>query len=656
MPESPTKVVLIVTVGRTDIQVLAKSAGDSPLHYPVPVDRNHQSTFNKQLSHAMHDLFSKESGQHCQYRLLMGLQPADMAHYLEQFQALDERFKNEKNKPGSLFFEFSKEPPYELFLYKNLHNKFEKYPANPAELIPAKLFPIIRQLKLKQKKIDTAIVFNTSRDKQNNNRHADAEPYAFGEVIARWLAHELQLEFASPDSRPEQQPENKAFFCNYLTGNMNAEGEDADYPVSRAGMQCIDSILEAVTQYYKEQETKEQKISVEAFYSPGGGIPAFKSQIEAACHFYFDQVDHWITPDNESEFELKNDWQDAQRYPSPDMSYRARKQALQLIEEGNFEGAAVIAKPFLSDEKVTLADKNWANAVRTTALWFQGGLSLAELNQSLYKASIHIGMKEDATRIPPFENEKQMPNTLWAAFKIEAALRQGNLQDAVRYTCDLRDIALYDLLGKKLAEGNFDTFHNTPVDNKIDKEKFVLVLKKLAKKFNIQGRNNNELEFKDLISNNRSRYKLDTSKTYSKDGNQRSLLLDCAALVDCYKISPEDHPLNRYEQALKTNSGNGDLRARDYRNIITHGYLSSEKSRGIKAHFSDDKVKLWSAPNPETKTSPDSDSKMRFLNQDLVSNLYKQLDSENTLADLYNKLTDTLKEILIRSPICDTAL
>ncbi|WP_028302066.1 hypothetical protein [Oceanospirillum beijerinckii] len=678
MPESPTKVVLIVTVGRTDIQVLAKSAEDSPLHYPVPVGRDHQKYFNEQLQNnfsSSHSPPLESKG----FEVLTNLKPSDMERYLEEFQQIDDRYINEDNKPSSLFFKFDE--CNELRLMGRLGKQFESQLCKPIQLIPAKLFPIIRQLKLKQKKIDTAIVFNTSRDKQNNNRHADAEPYAFGEVIARWLAHELQLEFASPDSRPELQPDNKAFFCNYLTGNMNAEGEEADYPVSRAGMERIDYILETVTQYYKKQ-----KLSVEAFYSPGGGIPAFKPQVEAACRFYFDQVDHWITPDNESEFELKNDWQDAQRYPSPDMSYRARKQALQLIEEGNFEGAAVIAKPFLPAEKVTLADNNWANAVRTTALWFQGGRSLAELNQSLYEASTRIGVKGATAHILYFESEEEMPNTLWAAFKVEAALRQGNLQDAVRYTCDLRDIALYDLLGKKLAEGSFDTFHNSPDECSFNPIPLNEALTTLSEQLNVLSKDSDKEKQEasvykpytcsQLIKASQGRFKLETGTSYSfskqskkefkgltggapKDPkfNDRPILLDASALSDAGSIEAMfTHPLNCYEYALKAYSEKNKPKARDYRNIITHGYLSPKKSEDIEAHFTAETVGLWSAPNSETNTNSDSDSKMRFLNQKLVSDLYKRLDSNNELADLYNKLTNTLKEILTHSPICDAAL
>lgn len=634
--------ILVVTIGSTDIKALGvhhESSGGS--RYPMEI-------FNQR---AFCELLEKEGvsiGAREKNARFTLLRPKDLEStntLIEELAQAESAFSHHqlRHKQSQTNHNNRFSPALEVYegvlKTKGKSSEFDFKPEAP-ELIAAKLLPVISRIFQNKSNVTTAIVLNTNRIKER--KYAEKEPYAVGPIIAKWLAEVLNLEHRGEFQFQDDAPiMNSAFYLNYLTGTTEADGEKQNFPVTREAMQTIDCMLKHLAQVYRKQG-----ITPQVLYSPGGGLPQFKSQIEAACRLYFDKVEHWVSPDNEHQFNSSQYSENIDLYPAPDTSYRARRQIIEQIESGNFEGAATIASAFYNDDEngkqpqLIQSDQHWAKAVIAVAGWFQGSKMLHELQDVLPEAL-------------PFEHQSRMPNSLWTAFKIEAAIRQDNIQDAIRYICDLKDVALYDLLGKLTAKGNFNAFHGItkrkwteaalkPLSEAAEQLNEVMKQHGEFKKINLSMVNSHK-RIENFSLNTRPQYNLHSENKSIPAWNDssvyksRQLILDLTCIADMKAITTGlQHPLINFEYKLKQKVNK--LKARDYRNTITHGYLDPQMSEIARAHFTHPEIQLW-------KGKPSKDN-MHFLSQPIFTELYARLDSKNTPADCYKQLVEALTDKL----------
>ncbi len=627
--------VLILTIGQTDLQVMVKD--DKGLTIGVTkiptTDGNMYQKFNGALEKENVVAFSSKEANGHAFFINADDDPEKIKERTDNAIRVD---REDKDKIKSDAVSIKEEG-------NSVSVKVEGIEQPQKELLVKKTTPIIdHYLKDKTSSISNIVVFNTHRKERR------FEPFAFGKIIAHWLKHMVERHTESSFSCHEFNPDdvnsnpltkNSVVWVNYLKGDERFSTDG-----SQPAMKRIDKTIKQLCRLYPNNEA-------EFVCSTGGGLPEAKTQLEAACRFYLHPC---IFEKLNQEDTLKNE---TKQYTAAE-SYEARHQIVQLIREGNFEGAAVMATPFLNDKngqdkKAIESDQKWASAVKTVAKWFQGSVDLNALNAELKEAS--------GNNVLPFEHEFQMPNSLWSAFKIEAALRQQNIQDAIRYTCDLRDIAFYDLLGAYLHEGNFDDPHKSN-----DEVKKPLTHEQFKEKYDSSKNGDDffkvasELSHKALptactLYKEKHPSRFNTRKTWLLKSNtdfSRIILMDFV----CYLASAEkwrDHPLNQYEDALKPRVKNPPkkLYPRDYRNRITHGYLSSEQLAQARDAF--EQAELWAASN----------APMRFLEQPIFNALYKSISQQNnaenkqklddnlTASELYENLSQRLISILQELPM-----
>lgn len=626
--------VLILTIGQTDLQVMVKGDKDLPIGVTnIPTtDGNMYRKFNGALEKENAFAFSSKEANGHAFFINADDAPSEIKARTDKAGRLDREKETKLNSEGDL-----------------VSIEVAGIPQTQTELLVKKITPIIdHYLKDNTNPISNIVVFNTHRKERK------LEPFAFGKIIAHWLKHMVERQTEIPFSCHEFNPDdvnsnpltkNSVVWVNYLKGNERFSTDG-----SQPAMKRIDKTIKQLYRLYPNNEA-------EFVCFTGGGLPEAKTQLEAACRFY-------LHPCIFQKLNQEDTLENATNQYTAAESYEARHQIIQLIHEGNFEGAAVMATPFLNNEgdqgkKAIESDQKWARAVKTVAAWFQGSVDLNRLNAELKDAS--------GNNVLPFDHEFQMPNSLWSAFKIEAALRQQNIQDAIRYTCDLRDIAFYDLLGAYLHEGNFDDPHKSN-----DEVKKPLTLDQCQNESN--SFKNRYESFKKEVSQFSKTPLPEASKLYTPDKAQRFNTYkkwthedntDSSRIIFidfvCYLASSEkwhEHPLNQYEDALKPRSEKtrNKLYPRDYRNRITHGYLSSEQLAQARKTF--EQAELWATTNIS----------MRFLEQPIFKALYKSIPQKNntengqklddnlTASELYENLSQRLISILQELPMDNDTL
>ncbi|ELR63892.1 hypothetical protein C942_03237 [Photobacterium marinum] len=658
--------ILIVTIGNTDIKVLAKTkAGKTILKNTNDRSRSYleKNDHIKKATNGTGDYILNEN-------TITWNNDLSNLDYLEAKPGFVD-FEDIERKPCVHCKNKSTLPTTELIADED----------NRIQLVASKLLPLVEHIK-QAEDIDLpklVMVLNTDRPELDDKSLRQKEPYMFGSLLTRWLCEQFNLSYvgqlALPSVPSEQHafyesctketlkswqhaaPEGIGFFVNYLDGDQLAEGHCKDDPVLRLALTRIQACIQAATETYPDSNI---------IYSPGGGFAKFKPQIEAICELYTSKVYSWHEPEAElSDNKPGEALSDTHKFPSPDVSYRARKQCITLIKNGNFQGAAAIAAFFTDSKNKNLCDKNWAAAITEASLWLQGRSGLEALHQSVKKAQ-NTAVQNSTKPILPFKQESEMPNTLWAAFRVEAALRQGNIQDAIRFCCDISDIALQDLVGCMQSPANYELKPPVKIDSKQDKNNKG---KKKAAKFISLPLAKEHTSYTDalttLISDQGHSKKTSIQKILTKEGNlelntnikprENSDLVGSLALnIVCelrqaaaqssvtLKDLSQSHPLQMFE--IKLNEPlEGRGTPRHYRNQITHGFMSETETNNAEQAFIDSK--LWA----------EKDCNTRFLQQPLIMDLYCSFhlpDAQNQpLAELYRHFTDTLIAILRNAPV-----
>jgi|GEM_PF-6541593 len=463
--------VLVITVGTTDIK------------FGVHVDKSPDSLLSGKAFPV-----DPPRPERCVHEWLLTKELANEIAFasIEQFDAYEKSLRENqstgkpdgvKSKRIKLAFAPDKSP--NLQLHPSEQEKQESnvssglfLPEKP-ELWLVKVMPVVKALLESNKyRVEMAVVLSTHR--HNSHRHnfhchsnnlneniARKEPVAAGKIICHWLAEQLNLKNIGHFTALLEQPENAsntllqqfkesqnglALYINFLDGEMALKSQGENTPVNRKGMQRIDDLLFGIARLSPKTNTAKWH----CVYSPGGGFPDFKAQISSACHLYFETVELVVEPEFSKE---KLTFADADKYPAPDVSYRSRKQAIQLLQRGDYAGAATIARLVqhqtgieVSGESNKTAQEHynwrWTQVLLDVSHWLQGTLSeeQADKIQKDNKHPLHqlVGSKT--------------PYALVVALRIEAALQQNHIQEAIRYTSDLAEVLIYDYLSLVFSE------------------------------------------------------------------------------------------------------------------------------------------------------------------------------------------------------------
>ncbi len=235
------KVVLIVSAGTTDLQVLVEKGGE-----------RYRSSIGEGIR-AFHQALLDGAAT---YRIEAG-QPSPE-------EARDTRLRWEKDKNG---FSFSD-------TYKIAQEETGEY-----ALIPEKLAEIVHNVKNDRRiQVVGTIVLNTHRTDSSRN---PKEPIACGKILSEWLASELKLQAASEPQQGEGVEFGHASWVNFLDGDMRQEGEDGG-PLNEEAVRRINRAIHAASQWTVEED-------LWAYLSLGGGMNEFKEVCASCAELYFPQ-------------------------------------------------------------------------------------------------------------------------------------------------------------------------------------------------------------------------------------------------------------------------------------------------------------------------------------------------------------------------------
>ena len=293
MPNSPEDAVLLVTAGRTDLQILVT---DQNTQYPdmlpkYQVREFHQAILDNEVKYTVESQPKIEEPEKKHIRI--------------------------KWKEGSL-------QPKEA-VYQN---------DGTIILVPTKLAETTQFLR-ENYHVRSVIIFNTHRGdpkfkgdikliKEQLKDAWDEEPIALGFVLSNWLKKEFNLK--SIGQKAGDIGLDKAGWVNILEGDMLKSGPGRDYPIHRNIIRKIDEILCSAANWENNK--------LIACLATGGGLPESKDIIKAGANYRFgyERVLEW------QEVEYRNhEWVSASKENThPAESLRARDHASRLIRQGDF--------------------------------------------------------------------------------------------------------------------------------------------------------------------------------------------------------------------------------------------------------------------------------------------------------------------------------
>ncbi|RJP34724.1 MAG: hypothetical protein C4527_01680 [Candidatus Omnitrophota bacterium] len=394
-------IVLIAAVGRTDLQVLVREIKTGKL-YGSDVKRGMRAFHTDLLAGNRKYIVNPDS--------------------VPQMVAGDKPFLIRDQDTGLLRPDEEFKDTYEIV--KENENLI---------LVPAKLVEVLSALELQNYKIQGAILFNTDRTDPTLGSIHQAEPFACGPILGKWLAYRLHLSFGENAIIPDRVEPYQVQYVNYLDGSMKSPGTGRDYPINRRGAQRVDVAIRTAGQW---QAKKRELFS--ACVSVGGGIPDFKDVIRASADFHFHgRVFYLQDPefgDTKTVFINKIP-------PTPVESLRARHHAVQLIRSGDFTGAYAAVKHLDNNP----ADQWWIIKIR-------------------YAADYMIGLLSEEEKLPDYLAHLIIPRTprcLTVGMRVEAALWAGRIPEAISWTCTFFDAALLDFIAESQKPATLDDMHKT---------------------------------------------------------------------------------------------------------------------------------------------------------------------------------------------------
>lgn len=293
-------------------------------------------------------------------------------------------------------------------------------------LVPAKLAPVIHQIQShcaqNGLQVTAVLVLATHRDDDALPRVvSQREPVAAGPVLAKWLASIFNLEAGIEPGPPER---GQATWINYLDGKMEVSGLGYNYPVNRVALDRIDTALALVS--------KEGIESV--ILSLGGGVPEFKPPVMAAARMRFPQCYNLFMPQFGSAGTLQNI---GNRIPDPTDAFNIRRSVCHHIRKANFSSAWALAQELEHDPR----EQNWTNWIRWASEFIGGINPEFPSNKPAELKTVAEILRNHPSR------------ALFVAFGCEAALWHGDVLQAARLACSFAEIAIRDAIAKSLPEG-----------------------------------------------------------------------------------------------------------------------------------------------------------------------------------------------------------
>lgn len=284
-------------------------------------------------------------------------------------------------------------------------------------LVPAKLAEVARSLASKYR-VRAAVVFATRRER--GVPKTEGEPVAAGRILSAWLASEFALKAGV---NVGELGDGIAGWVDILRGREQTDGTGRDDATHDAAVARIDAVVREASRWWKDPS---------ACVSPGGGMGEFKEPLVACVRYRFGHGRAWVEQASQLASGGSAVWSSAEPTPTPMESFRAREHATQLIEAGDFTGAAGVVSHLLGTREAA-----WARPVIEVAWYLMGRGAL--------------GTVTDARPYLQPLVDGGAPRCLLSAVRAEAALRGGRIPEAIAWTCTFFDAALLDFMEKKLC-------------------------------------------------------------------------------------------------------------------------------------------------------------------------------------------------------------
>ncbi len=269
----------------------------------------------------------------------------------------------------------------------------------------------------------------------------DREPYAAGELLARWLADLFGLKYGGERAEIGEDPDQLAWWCNYLRGLQSFEGEPGseDHPLHRRAAHQVDDAIRHLLHGFNGY----------AVFSSTGGFDAVKPCVlgSLALRAPGRHFEHPETEEGGLRITRATIIQPPAFVP-PIQSLELRAECADLISRGEILASRAVAS-VLPRGAQAHNDSDWIEAVLDLAALFDG----EDLLHRLYDGPLPLPESPAARRI------------LEMGFRVEAALQgseaEWRLPPALVDTTALADLVLSTVMVRALAARGIATIDET---------------------------------------------------------------------------------------------------------------------------------------------------------------------------------------------------
>lgn len=386
--------VIAITVGQNDLQVLAVDRESGNL-CRVPVDKDHIGSVHQALLNGS-----------LPYRLWVPDDP----------EAVPDEVRERAHYQESGKLSFGGRPKRQLD-FAQAKDLGETGDASEVWLIPPRLCNALQEIRCWTAEIHRIIFFDTDRrpDKDSADYEQKAtEPTAVTPLLKSWLQEHAGVAEERIQTVAVLVAEETLLQCD-PQGNVDLLSDAAER-MNR----CL---------YNTAQEHPQS----EAWLYVGGGIPEFRAVAKASAQFYFpDRVQYRSKPEKKFK-QIKTEM----RHTAVE-TLQARRRARDLVQKGEFQAAAALAREFLGTKRTPTS--SWAWSLQTVARYFQGYLDDARIRHRGLGTSPRPQTFE---ALMPMLDEKQK-QAFHIAMRAEAALRAQDYLFAASLTITFYDVSLFD--------------------------------------------------------------------------------------------------------------------------------------------------------------------------------------------------------------------
>lgn len=384
----PNKVILIATLGSRDLQFAVES--DGRFRRMEIVKDNEGDVFRHLLANA------------------------DRLRYAPLIRITDRHNEKVCFHKGNLCFEHSHDPVGECAIY------------------PGLLTDVI--LSMREKDLGdptTIILLNTNRAgfRMAANEVQVAlqlkEPFAAGPILARYFAHTMEgLHLISTygdisDEEVDQSrlPDGVVGYFDFLRHKEMLDAGESE--ANNRYFRRIDRLFRALSVSSPGIQQKQ------VILSTVGGIPQINELVRHSALYHFAKDELFVAA--KDEFSEVAQIAQPRRITHPVISLNVRRQAEQLLEKGDFSGAAVLIHEVHSEN----ARPAWVRNVESAADFFNGLAVTSNPETPSYLRALVT---------PP------LPAPGYTAFLVESALLQQHIVRAVALTATFVDNALIEII------------------------------------------------------------------------------------------------------------------------------------------------------------------------------------------------------------------